>query len=203
MGYYIRVLGRKNVFVPVAELRACLPLNSKVEIHEETSDHDGWSQLILRHLEGPYIALVERNPVVPGELGGDEINEFVEEAQDAKPASAAKWLVEYLSSVTEIYAFQLLSGTDVKDGWSAVHAVRSYIWKQVGGILQADSEGFSNEKGHHILWQFSETVDGEWDMAVLNKGEWIAFSMNLGNPEHRRAFLNGTLPPGVCVITDN
>jgi len=97
-----------------------------------------------------------------------------------------------------MYAFQLLGGTDGKDGWDAVHALRSYIWKQVGGISQADLEGFSNEQGHHILWQFNETVNGEWDMAVLDSnGKWVAFTMELGNPDHRRAFLDGRLPTGV------
>ena len=96
-----------------------------------------------------------------------------------------------------IYAFQLLSGTDIRDGWDALHALKSYIWKQVGGILQADLEGFSNEQGQHILWQFSEKVDGEWDMAVLDRdGKWVSFTMDLGNLEHRRAFLDGKVPSG-------
>ena len=198
MGYYIRVLGKRDVPLSIDTLRACLPTNPAVEINEESSDRSGWSQLILRHSDGTEIAIVERNPVFPGELGAEEIDEFIDEVQDAQPASASRWLVDYLPSVAVIYAFQLLGGTDVKDGWNAVHALRSCIWKQVGGISQADLEGFSNEQGHHILWQFSETVDGEWDMAVLDgDGNWVAFTMDLGNLEHRRAFLDGTVPAGV------
>ena len=53
-----------------------------------------------------------------------------------------------------IYAFQLLSGTEVNDGWDGVHFLRGRIWRELGGILQADLEGFSNEDGYHILWQF-------------------------------------------------
>jgi hypothetical protein len=56
-------------------------------------------------------------------------------------------------------------------------------------------EGFSNEKGHHVLWQFSEVVEGEWNVAVLDPdGKWVAFTMDLGNLEHRRAFLDGRVP---------
>jgi len=204
MGYYIRVLGTKDVPLSIAALRACLPVNLKVDLSEEKSDQEAWLQLILRHSDGPDIALVERNPVIPGELGADEIGEFVDEVQGALPASAAKWLTRYLPSVTVIYAFQLLSGTDVKDGWSAVHVLKSYIWKQVGGILQADMEGFSNDQGHHILWQFSEGVEGEWDVAVLDPDEkWVAFTMDLGDLEHRRAFLDGRVPPGVTGTAKN
>jgi hypothetical protein len=62
----------------------------------------------------------------------------------------------------------LLSGTDIKGGRDAVHALQSCIWNQIGGILQANLEGFSNEQGQHILWQFNEDVDGEGDVAVLD-----------------------------------
>jgi hypothetical protein len=198
MGYYIRVLGTKDVPLPIATLRACLPVDSEVELIEENSDQAAWVQSILRHKDGTEIAVVERNPVILGELGADEIGEFVDEVQDAQPASASKWLVEYLSRVAVIYAFQLLSGTDIKGGWTAVHALQSYIRKQVGGIFQADMEGFSNEQGQHILWQFNEDVGGVWDMAVLDRdGKWVAFTMDLGNLEHRQAFLDGRVPPGV------
>jgi hypothetical protein len=204
MGYYIRVLGEKDVPISIGALRACLPVSSGIDINEEASDETGWSQLILRHSGGPDTAVVERNPVVPGELGAEEIGGFVDEVQDAQPASASKWLAEYLPSLAVIYAFQLLSGTEVKDGWSAVRALQSYIWNQVGGILQADMEGFSNEQGHHILWQFSEGVEGKWSMAVLDHdGKWVAFTMDLGDPEHRRAFLDGRVPAGVTGKTES
>jgi hypothetical protein len=200
MGYYIRVLGKNDTRISIVTLRACLPPNSEVELDEGSSDQAGWSQLILRYRNGADIAVIERNPVVLGELGADEIGVFVNEVQDARPASAAKWLAEYLPSVVVIYAFQLLSGTDIKEGWSAVHALQGYIWMQVGGILQADMEGFSNEQGQHILWQLNEGVEGEWEVAILDRdGEWVAFTMDLGDPDHRRAFLDGKVPRGVTV----
>jgi hypothetical protein len=70
-----------------------------------------------------------------------------------------------------------------------------------GGILQADGEGFSNEDGYLILWQFADTVDGDWNMAVLDKdGSWIRFQMNLGDPEQRAAFLKGRVPEGAKIL---
>jgi hypothetical protein len=97
------------------------------------------------------------------------LEEFISEVDDYQPASAAQWLKEYLPRVRVIYALQLLSGTDVDDGWDSVHTIQGAIWNKSGGILQADLEGFSNEDGHHILWQFSEHVTGPWNMAVLQK----------------------------------
>ncbi len=184
-------------------MRSCLLPNSRIDLIEETSNEAGWSQLILRHIGGADIAVIERNPVIPGELGAEEIAEFLEEVQDAYPASASKWLTEYLPSVAVIHAFQLLRGSEGTDARSAVRALQSFIWNQVGGILQADFEGFSNEQGHHILWQFGEDVEGKWQMAVLDPdGEWVTFTMDLGDPQHRQAFMDGRVPAGVTVRTE-
>jgi hypothetical protein len=128
------------------------------ESHEEPE----WAQLRLRHKTGQEIALIERNPVRPGELGQEELNEFIDNIQDEKPDSAVEWLLRFLPRVRTIYAFQLLSGKEVDAGWGGVHAVQRAIWKEVGGILQADLEGLSNEDGYHILWQFIGDPEGPY-----------------------------------------
>ena len=105
-----------------------------------------------------------------------------------------------LPTVRVIYAFQLLSGTDVDDGWTPLHRLHSAVWKDAGGILQADGEGFCDEDGFTILWQFGEHVTGEWNMGVLKNGQWLHFKMDLGNVHHRKAFLNGEIPDGAKVL---
>jgi len=99
-----------------------------------------------------------------------------------------------------IYAFQLLDGTDVQDGWSVLGRVTDSIRNAAGGIIQADGEGFSNEAGATILWQFSDSVTGEWTVGVLSPSqEWKHYRMDLGNPTHREAFYSGEVPEGVEV----
>jgi len=167
----------------------------------EAGDASDWTQLVLRHKQGSDIALIERDLVAPGSLGEEEIAEFVDDVKDEKPESAARWLAEFFPRVKVIYALQLLSGTDVADGWVGVHAVQRQIWGTSGGILQQDMEGFSNENGHHILWQFDRDHDSDWTMAVLDEqGSWQAFQMNLNNQEHKRAFLEGRIPEGVKLL---
>jgi hypothetical protein len=107
---------------------------------------------------------------------------------DCKPASAAAWLAEYLPTVKTIYAFPLLSGTDEQNGWDILGKVKDLIFTQVGGIIQADREGFSDEKGYHIPWQVSNSVKGPWWMSVLKDGHWVRFQMDLGSRKHRAAF---------------
>jgi hypothetical protein len=157
-------------------------------------------QLTLSHNSGQEIAIIEKNPVIEGQLGAEELQEFVDEVPHYKPESAATWLQRYLPTVKVIYAFQFLKGTDVNDGWSHLHRLHSAVWNHAGGILQADGEGFSDEGGFTILWQFSDGVNGEWNMGVLKDGDWVHFQMNLGNEQHRKAFFSGQVPDGAKLL---
>lgn len=195
MGYRIRVLGTNEARSDLKSLRKTLQdSNSDAVLRAETGVEENWEQLILSHPQGPDIALIEYNPVVEGELGKEELAEFISEVEHHQPVSAAQWLKEYFPRVKVIYALQLLSGTDIDDGWDAVHAIQRAIWNKSGGILQADSEGFTNEDGYQILWQFSDSVTGKWNMAVLERGNWVAFEMDLGNSSQRKDFLEGRVP---------
>lgn len=196
LGYYIRVLAEKDDHVPVSQLRKRLRTeglkNAVIEVEEGTED--AWNQIIIRKKGGTEIVVVERNVVAPESLGQEEIEEFLEKIQDERPKSAAIWLANYLPSVKVIYAFQVLNGAYQDDGWDVIGAVHGEIWDTLKGIIQADLEGFSNQDGYHILWQFSDDVKGPRDMAVITEsGEWVAFEMDLGNKEHRRAFLEGRM----------
>jgi len=201
MGHYIRVLATDAAPIAVDDLKSCLPSNRKFEIVVDTEGEAGWSQLALRHVSGPDIAVIEKDDVIAGKLGADEIAEFTEEIGEAQPVSASRWLAQYLPRVRVIYAFQILDGANVDDGWTPVHALRGHILKKRSWISQADGEGFSNEDGYHILWQFSDHVDGDWSMAVLDeRGRWIRFKMDLGNREQRAAFRQGHVPKGAQLL---
>jgi hypothetical protein len=197
MGYYIRVLGQKLDNIPLDQLREAA---QPAVLRASEGDGDAWKELTLSHKSGQEIAIIEKNPVAEGQLGAEELQEFVDEVSHCEPEAAAAWLQHYLPSVKVIYAFQLLDGTDVDDGWTPLHRLHGTVWKHVGGILQADGEGFSNEDGYTILWQFSDRVTGEWNMGVLKDGRWVHFEMDLGNEQHRKAFFSGQVPDGAKVL---
>lgn len=138
----------------------------------------------------------ERQHAASPSLGADELAEFVDELEDGRPASSAEWLASFLPSVKAIYAFQHLSGSHVAKGDEALRAVKHHIWGRGDAIIQADLEGFTNEDGFHILWQFAEDVSGTWWMALLQDGAWVEFEMDLGDPAHREHFFAGRMPPG-------
>lgn len=198
MGYYIRVLTLKDNPISLQEINDLISDSElSIQIEVEEGDTSNWNQLLLKHDSGSPIAVIERNPTNE-ELGEEEIQEFLEEIVDYKPNSAVKWLKSFLPKVKAIYAFQILNGVDEGHGWEAIGIIKGFIWNKLGSIFQADAEGFSNEDGYHILWQFSESVTGPWSVAVKKVfGGWTAFEMDLGDNAHRQAFLNGKVPKGV------
>jgi hypothetical protein len=170
----------------------------RLSIEEGTEEE--WETLLLASSDGVEVALIERNPVYDGSAGQDEIADFLEDTQDCKPESGVQWLAEYLAEVKTIYRFQHLQGADLVDGGNALHALRSALWERGEAIIQADGEGFTNEEGFHIVWQFSDSVSGPWDMAILQDGAWHHFKMDLGDPDHREAFQQGEVPADVTEI---
>ena len=197
MPYYIRVLSTSADSVSLADLQSAIEReNLRALLSSEAVADEDWTQLSLRHTSGREIALLERSLVEEGSPAAEELEEFADEVGECKPLKAALWLLDYFPRVQCIYAFQILSGADYKDGWEILGAVKNHIWSAAPSIIQADDEGFSNEDGYHILWQFDDSVDGAWWMAVLKDGQWQPFEMNLGDQKQREAFFQSQIPRG-------
>jgi len=196
MAYYIRILGTSDYKIHLDEIIILLKdngLSAKFNI-DTNETPDNWNIIEVSSLNGEYLMQIERN-TTNKDTGKEEIEEFKEEILEYKPISASKWLYKYLDKVKVIYTFQLLNGSMKEENFPIIESIKSAIWSKVGGIFQADNEGFSNEDGYHILWQFSDNVTGEWNMAVKNFfGGWTNFTMDLGNEIQRKEFLAGKVP---------
>jgi hypothetical protein len=181
MPYYVRVMSTAADCVPFRNLLAALDATK----HHARLTLDGgtegdWSRILLEHADGTYIALIERNPVQPGSLAEEELQEFSAEIEDCRPASGRDWLRQFLPRVRCIYACQLLGGTDHKNGWQIFGRMKDAIWSFAPAINQADGEGFSNEDGYHILWQFSAT------QSIVRRSWPARFPWASGRTEIRR-----------------
>lgn len=200
MSYYTRILTPSAARVPVAELQAALKaakVQARLEIEKGSAEE--WNQLGVTDRDGGSVLTIECNDVAADGEGREEIQEFLEEIPNYRPATAVKWLQDYLPTVRTIYAFQHLDGMNRVNGRKTFDVIQTVLWSKLGGIFQADSEGFSNEQGYHILWQFNEQVKGMWNMALREDGgRWRQFQMDLGNLEHRESFKQGRVPTG-CV----
>ena len=201
MAYYTRVLSKDDNFPSFHELADLLRTDHpSCKLTIEEGDEDEWETLLLTGDDEVEIALLERKPVDDGSPGQDEIADFIEDTHECKPESGVAWLHDFLAEVKTVFSFQHLLGANSEEGSAALHALRSTLWEGGGAIIQADHEGFTNEEGYHIVWQFSDTVSGAWNMAVLQEGTWHHFKMDLGDPDHREAFLNGEVPRDVSSV---
>ena len=201
MAYYTRVLSRDEEFPSFEELALVIrEQHPEFRLSIEEGTEEEWEILLLSGLDEVEVALIERNPVWDGSISQDEIADFLEDLQDCKPNSGVRWLEDYLTEVKSIYAFQHLQGAEMVDGGNALHALRSALFERGDAIIQADNEGFTNEDGFHIVWQFSYSVSGPWNMGVLQDGVWQHFSMDLGDPDHRAAFLKGMVPGDLTAV---
>jgi len=201
MAYYTRVLSKDEEFPSFEELAQLIrDTHPDYKLTIENGDEEEWESLLLVGNDEVEVAVIERNPVSNGSTGQDEIADFLEDIQDCKPAGGVHWLTEYLAEVKTVYALQHLQGAETEEGGNALHALRSALWERGDAIIQADGEGFTNEEGYHIVWQFSDSVSGPWNMGILQDGTWHHFKMDLGDPDHRAAFMNGEVPEDLTVV---
>ena len=197
MPYYVRVLGTQDPDIHLNELVDKLHADGlKAKLAFAESDKpDKWTLLEVSNYNGDALVQIERNPVAKGELGQEELDEFKEEIEDCKPTSAVMWLTKFFDKVKVIYAFQMLNAAFDNGNFEIITSIKTKIWNKTGGILQADNEGFSNDHGYHVLWQFSDNVTGEWSCAVKNwLGGWDNFVIDLGDTKQREDFQNGKVP---------
>jgi len=198
MGYYTRVLTTTDDCISASVLTTALTKSSGSSVIQSDVAADAdWEQLTLTHRDGREIAVIERSIVEEGSLGEAEIQEFEDELDETSPESGAAWLRTFFPRVRCVYSFQHLSGSHSDEGFATLRVVRDAIWALAPAIIQADGEGFTNEDGYQITWDFADSVTGDWWMGLLIDGTWTHFQMDLGNPIHRRAFISGYIPDGV------
>lgn len=198
MGYYLRVLSTSKECVSISKLKSVLKEARSTATITNIQGDESWTEFLLEAEDGSAIAQFTRDEVSEDSFASEELEEFIEELSECEPRSGAIWVCEYLEKVKCIYAVQLLmDDTDDEDCWESMELIRAAIAAEHPSIGQADGEGFRNEQGYHVVWQFDDSAQGDWAMAVLQDGRWRVFGMDLGNPEQRKAFLNGQVPSGV------
>lgn len=198
MGYYVRVLGTQDPDLHIDEFLEVLNkegLTAKFEL-DPSELPNKWTIISILNQDGEELAQLERNPISEEGLGREELEEFKEEVESYEPKTAAKWLKKYFDKVKVIYAFQMLNASFTDDrNFEIISCIKTKVWNRTKGILQADNEGFTNEDGYHILWQFSDNVTGNWLCSVQNwLGQWKNFEIDLGDLKQRLEFKEGKVP---------
>lgn len=194
MGYFIRVLGIYQDPISISELEAELEQQGLKGSLRPDQHGDPWSVIDVISNNGSKLAQIEKNFVFPGCLAQAELDEFRAIIRSYQPLSAVQWLDRYFDRVKVIYAFRVLEAALIDDNFEVVSALKRAIWGKCGGLLQNDLEGFSNDEGYHILWQFPDDISGDKYCAVLDNDVWVRFRMDLGDHFQRMAFRAGVVP---------
>ena len=197
MPYFIKVISTSDKPIHILGLEQALNIKDlKAEIHLEKGTKEDWNQLLISHLDGKEISVINRYNYIKLE----DKNHLFEDVKKHKPRSAVRWLKNFFKIVRSEYYFQVLhSGVNHKSGWDILETIYEKIWSLAPSIKYADLEGYSNLEGDHILWQFSDDANGWREMAVLKSGKWIKFEMDLANKNHQSAFQNGKVPGDIKI----
>jgi hypothetical protein len=193
--YYLRLFTPEAGLVPVKHLRREI---DDVKVVLEDGSEEDWRSVVISSAEDEAICSIERAVLERDPIAAAEIEEFRDEVLlDAAPASGAAWVRRYLSSARAVYACQFLPAAFEPRHGDVPAGVLQALKHRLGGIVQADHEGFTNEDGYTVAWDFSDSASGTWQLAVLDERVgWVPFEMELSDPTGRTAFLEGRVPPG-------
>lgn len=177
-------------------------IDGEIESDAEITPGD-WREMTLYLDEGE--AVVDVLKLTAGSPQFDEaIEETVRGLLDApspiKPEKAVRWLCQYMKKVQVIYNFTPLGALDSELGWELFDTVWSRVKKEIPGIVYCQGEGFTNESGAQITYEFTSGLSGYVKAAVLaddseeGSDRWQEFLLDLASPEQKEAFEEGRVP---------
>jgi hypothetical protein len=195
MSYFLRLYAKSAERVTIQDLLTALPDATGWQIEVTGGSMETWSSLLVSTTQATPLFEVERNAAGEDGLFEEERQEFYEDLEGAKPASGAAWVTKYLGGACAVYSARYLAAAfDLADDLPGPNTLLWAIAGRIGGILQADGEGFSNEEGATVVWQFHDSVEGPRVVAVLGgDGQWLSQRIELSDRAHREAFFNGRL----------
>jgi hypothetical protein len=119
---------------------------------------------------------------------------ILEGLEDQQPACNVEWLNRFLPLVKSAYWLDLLSGTEVNDGWEAVDAVCDVITGDGRTAVHVLGEGWWNTHEDIITLEKPGPVPDLWPMALFLDDQWHRFAMRTNDAKAKARFLRGALP---------
>lgn len=190
MGYYVRLLAVSEKIVSFHEI---VKQGNAIKLTSGTDTT--WQKIEIYEPEDSLISILDREPFTLGSPAEAILAKLKESINNSYPVSAREWIKRYLPGITAIYSFQLVSNHITAKGWPTLGRIQNLLKDTLGGIIQADNEGFYNERGDYILWQMYAGAKGTIPAATLDdKGEWISYQLKLNDEEAIERFKQGLVP---------
>ena len=141
---------------------------------------DLWEKIEIYDGHDILLATLEYAAVNPESSGEATLKGLNQSIQEKYPVNARQWLKNYFTTVKAVYTFNLFPDSLNKNSWLILGGIQNFLKDSLGGIIQADNEGYYNEAGLYILWQMYEGATGNATAASLDeKGEWVPYSYSL------------------------
>jgi hypothetical protein len=157
-----------------------------------------WREITVKDSRDWWWFNVERYPAVRGgERWDGDLEFFRSWLAIGKPEVNARWMEEYLNCVRTVYQFTCSISCPETNIDCVNHLVRALRNDGLRGMLYAELEGWMNEFGAHITWEFRGNVSGDCLMAIRQPAGWVYFPIELSSPEQSEAFKSGLVPVGI------
>ncbi len=203
MGQIVRILTKDEKFIPLNDIRNYLYLkNLKCSLKLEFGTEAQWKEVSVQ-CDGIEIFFIERDSIKDDAIAKKELKDFKKILKKATPTTSSEWLQNYIKDVEVIYAIEIFPEISQYSGWEVLSSIQSFIFKQMNSaIVQSNNEGFTNEDGFNILWQFtSKNLKGKCYSAILDKsGAWVPFIMDLTNEDQILDFQDGLIPNDAVLL---
>lgn len=196
MSYDLKLLTKSTGLAPLSGLEA---VSDDVRFEILDGSRADWSQLLVTNARGDEICILERASL---RTTSREVEWLLDDLVDRQPQSAAMWAAAYLRATRAVYGCNLLSFGFAPAYVGVPSMLLWAIQELVGdGILHVEGQGYSNEDGYQITWEFSDKVKGSRQVAVLDAGgHWHPFEIDLGEGDQRDAFRSGRNPFGTELL---
>jgi len=190
MAYKVRLLTPSQKVIPFSVMKS---LSAHIKLAAGTEQL--WERIEILSANNTVVTTLDKDIVNPDSVGESILMELRTLIADKYPVKARQYLDNYFYTVRVIYTFNIFPDRMDKDAWLLLGGVQNFLKDSIGGIIQADKEGFYNEMGDYILYQMYENAFGGVPVAVLNeKGQWISYSLRLGDEKGVDLFKRGIAP---------
>jgi hypothetical protein len=190
MSYKVRLLTPSQKAIPFNVMKS---LSDRIKLAAGTEQL--WERIEILSSSETVVTTIDRDIVGPESAGETTLTELRSVISNKYPVKARQWLDNYFYTVHVIYTFNTFTDRMDQDAWALLGEIQTFMKYSLRGITQSDNEGFYNEIGDCILYQLYENAFGSVPAAVLNdKGEWISYSLKLGDEKAVDLFKNGIVP---------
>jgi hypothetical protein len=144
MGKRMRLYATSERVVPYAELSELLDeAGLELSFKAQGDTGDGWRQLDLSHPDGSGIAVIERHPIPDRAEAVREVGECLGVYTGEVQRPAAGWILKQAEAVRALYLVRVHTVfAEDPDGAESIDLILNHLQATLGGLIQADYEGF-------------------------------------------------------------